>query len=152
MDRQLRMTLWPPRRRCVLIQVLILGPLRPLFLSSADAATAPASLVYSTRRIERSKSVGAGYVPNQQPPTFPSDQSDAIRTFSIHAIEARWFQAGWYFCCSKSPAHNVVQCDMTVMVNLAPTTVKPMCGETVHPQTAMILLSSISRLRSLALL
>ena len=62
----------------------------------------------STRRIGRSKSVGAGYVPNQQPRTFPRDQSDAIRTFSIHTIEARWFQAGWYFCCSKSPVHNVV--------------------------------------------
>ena len=98
----------------------------------------PPWYIYSTRRIGRSKSVGAGYVPDQQPPTLPGDLSDAIRMFPICAIEARWFQVGWVFLLHESPVYNVVQCGMTVMPALAPTTVKPVCGETVHLQTAMM--------------
>ena len=89
-------------------------------------------LIGGTCNIRGGKGVGAGCIPNQQPPALPRDNRDAIRSLSIRTIEARWLQACWYLGCSKSSVHNVVQSGVAVMASLTPLTAEPVSGKTVH--------------------
>ena len=70
----------------------------PLLCKSCHSSHLPGS----NRRIGRRESIGASYIPEQQHPTLPRNQNDAIRTFPILTIEARWFQTSGIFDADRA--------------------------------------------------
>ena len=112
------------------IKVFIFGSL-PLLCRRCHSSC----LSGGTGWIRQGKGVRRSYVPV---PTFPWDYNDAVRPLSVCTVEARWFQAGWYFGQGECSVDYIIQSGMAVVVTFTPPTAEPMCGETVHITSTMV--------------